>query len=595
MAPDQRRRTKTPDRRSHTHPNMFPASGYASYNSHNSSSSVPPLPPTQTPPRRPGSLLDLKTIHIIAQKLFVVRQRLSLHSGGNIPSPIELGIALRLYIERCDADRARKEQLRHQRRQRYPDQPHSRPQDPRRSHSFEETSSPPLIPSDAPPPRTLGRLLAISEAAYTVFDHNLLIRSLLKLGLPEPLATKPQAQMWAPGYILVHDIVNHALILSVRGSREAGDLLTNLSSDCEPFLGGFAHQGVVRSAHFLHESLRSILASELSRRRPRHGLVLVGHSLGAAAASALTMILRQSRPPRGESSWATARLTSARCYAFSPPPFLDRKLSHYSRSLPIVSIAYGLDVVPRLSAASVDRLLHKLAAYDFSPHVSSAVSRLVRSVTMPVLGTRDATALGRRAASLRVDANLLAGVSGTVAEVAGRVLEARSSTSARDASRSSGAISGGPPPNRMWGTALTAVLAATRMIGEGVESNASRFAERRQSASNSAGFSGQFGLSADDVDRLLDDGLTEMYLAGDVWHVDKQFVLPSSNSSRNDSARTDWPVPSLVRRDATYFSDIEASVWMISDHEPRFLGKDINRMMSSYSRKSRRSHNTPPR
>lgn len=593
MAPDQRRQSTMRDRRAYSQSNIVPVpmpGGNIPYDSYNSASRYPahPLP-------RVASLFDRKTIPMIAQKLSVVRQRLSLHSGGNIPSTVELGIALRLYIERCDADRLRKGQLRHQRRQIRPENNHHRPADPRRSYSFGEAPPPPLIPSDAPPPRTLGRLLAISEVAYTVFDYNLLIRSLSKLGLPEPIATKRQAQMWAPGYVLVHDIINHAIILSVRGSREAGDLLTNLSSDCEPFLGGFAHQGVVNSAHFLHKSLRSILAYELERRRPRHGLVLVGHSLGAAAASALTMILKYSRPPRGESSWATERLTTAKCYAFSPPPFLDRKLSQYSRSLPIVSIAYGLDVVPRLSAASVDRLLHKLAAYDFSPHVSSAVSRLVRSVTMPVLGQRDANALARRAASVRVDANLLAGVSGTVAEVAGRVLEARSSTTARDPSRSSGAVSGGPPPNRMWGTALTAVLAATRMIGAGVESNASRFAERRQSAASSAGFTGHFGLSADDVDRILDQGLPEMYLAGDIWHVDKAFVPPTSASARNDPNRPDWPIPSLVRRDATFFSDIEASACMISDHEPRFLGRDINRMMSTYSRKSRRSHHTPPR
>lgn len=565
------------------------------------SSSMPPTFPTAsaTPTAQPQPsnasrrltlLLEPTSIAAIARKLWTVRNRLSLHTGGNIPSAIELAIALRLYMERCDQERARlsmyhdarSRQRRNHHRSGSGGGQHSRTNS---SDSLKSNdSSPPMLPPDAPSPRMLGRLLAISDATYSVYDHALLIRSLAKIGLPAPLATKAQAQKWSPGYILVHDVVNHALILSVRGSRDAGDLLTNLSSDCERFLHGRAHQGVVNSARFLHDKLRPLLALELARRRPRHGLVLVGHSLGAAAASALTMLLRYAHPPRNEPSWATARLTTARCYAFSPPPFLDARLARRSRTLPIVSIAYGLDVVPRLSAASLDRLLHKLSAYDFSPHVSSAVSRIVRSVTMPVLGQRDADALARRAAGLKVNANVLAGVSGSLAHFAESALEARSSAPPRHPrrpTRSSASLGGANP---LWDTALNAMLTATKVIGHGVESNANRFAVRRQTAT---GLRETAGLSADEVDRILDEGLPEMYLAGDVWHVDRPFVRAHPNMQRGD-----WPMPSFVRRDPSFFADVEVSAWMIYDHDPRVLGNDLNRMIAQ-SRKLHTRHQRP--
>lgn len=560
------------------------------------------LSPIQTTGRRLSPLLDPAAVALIARQLWTVHNRLYKHTQGKLPSPFELTGALFLYKERSDAIRLEAAQ-----------------------HQLEQHESRLRRPRDAPSIRLLSRLLSISDATYCVSEHDLLVRALARLRLPPPVRTRAQAEKWKPGFVLVHDEVNSVLLLSIRGSREAGDLVTNLSSDCEPFLSGYAHQGVVNSARNLHAALRRVLARELMRRRPRHGLVIVGHSLGGAAGAALTMLLRGSPAPHDEPPAATMWLAAARCFSFSPPPFLCARLASRSRRMPIITVVYGLDVVPRLSAKSVDRLLQRVSAYDFSPHVSSAVGRFVRSVTTPVLGEREASSLAERAAAVRVDAGMLANVSGTLAQFADRALSSRASagvggiTGGFGAGAGAGAVGAerglddGAVAGGMWGTAFNAVLLATKMVGKEVEGNAVRFVERQQGKRRSLDGVGDAGrgmgdrsrglgdrgrggsrgrhdsrgsamrdgsrvrrsdeMTADEVDELLDDEPKDMLLAGEIWHVDRPFVDPTA---RVDVAKL--PVPCLVRRDANYFKDIEMSAWMLEDHDPRTIGTDLNRM-----------------
>lgn len=564
--------------------------------------------------RRLSPLLEPRAITAIAGKLWTVRNRLSLHTDGNVPSPVELGAALYLHMQHSDARRlAEAEEVTAAEARAASLRAASPTSSPSTGNREGGRRLPPRHPSDAPSVRLLSRLLAVSDATYWVRERSSLLAALARLGLPAPVAIRAQADKWAPGYVVVRDERYGALLLSVRGSRDVGDLLTNLSSDAEPFLAGTAHQGVVNSARNLHARLRPLLAQQLSHRpQLRHGLIVVGHSLGGAVAAALTMLLRYARPPSTESPSITSVLASARCYSFAPPPFLCEQLATRSKRLPIITVAYGLDVVPRLSPATIDRLLLALSAYDFSPHVSSAVSKLVRSVTMPVLGEREATSLAERAAGLRVDARVLANVSGTLADVANHALHARSSTASEDrAVRAGNGGSGGltAPSNSMWASAVNAMLFATRALGSEVHSNASRYAQRREQSS--AGVSRRRAASIDHIDDALSDHpprrrdshdnngrqnslnrnnnrhrhrerygshrnaeIPELYLAGDVWHIDRPFVVPTP-----DAPAGSWPVPSLVRRRAEYFQTIEVSAWMLYDHDTRVMGKDLIRML----------------
>lgn len=76
-------------------------------------------------------------------------------------------------------------------------------------------------------------------------------------------------------------------------------------------------------------------------------------------------------------------------------------------------------------SASVDQLLHRLLVYDFSPNTSSAVSKLVRSMTPPVLGKHDAKVLKSKAKYFKVNMNKTTQVRAKVADAAQKVSQER--------------------------------------------------------------------------------------------------------------------------------------------------------------------------
>ena len=76
-------------------------------------------------------------------------------------------------------------------------------------------------------------------------------------------------------------------------------------------------------------------------------LVVTGHSLGAGTAALLALMLKP-------------RVPGVRCWAFSPPGCtVSSALLAYTRSF-IVSVAAGKDVVPRASAAALNRLVDEM-------------------------------------------------------------------------------------------------------------------------------------------------------------------------------------------------------------------------------------------
>ena len=55
-----------------------------------------------------SSLLDTRALTGIAIQLLSARRRLSLRTGGELPTVGELAVALRMYLSHCDTERARR-------------------------------------------------------------------------------------------------------------------------------------------------------------------------------------------------------------------------------------------------------------------------------------------------------------------------------------------------------------------------------------------------------------------------------------------------------------------------------------------------------
>jgi hypothetical protein len=114
-----------------------------------------------------------------------------------------------------------------------------------------------------------------------------------------------QNSLYHPSFILIDDITNNTLVLSIRGSLNIHDIITDLT--CQHYLchthlfhtseykhlenieeDVVCHEGFLLSAQNLDILLREEIL-EFLKTRPTYSLVICGHSLGAGVASLLTI------------------------------------------------------------------------------------------------------------------------------------------------------------------------------------------------------------------------------------------------------------------------------------------------------------------
>ncbi|XP_063790533.1 diacylglycerol lipase-beta isoform X1 [Pseudophryne corroboree] len=155
-------------------------------------------------------------------------------------------------------------------------------------------------------------------------------------------------------FFVALDHKTEAILVAVRGTLSLEDVLTDLSADCENLhkdeVEGdcYSHKGITQTANYIYRRLiNDGILNQAFTIAPEYKLVIVGHSLGAGAASVLAIQLRNSFP-------------TLKCYAFSPPGgLLSKALADYSKSF-IVSIIVGKDLVPRLSLPNMEDLKSRI-------------------------------------------------------------------------------------------------------------------------------------------------------------------------------------------------------------------------------------------
>ena len=157
-----------------------------------------------------------------------------------------------------------------------------------------------------------------------------------------------------PKYLLYTDHSN--IVLAIRGTFSLKDAVLDAVAEEEEFLDGMAHKGILSGSRIILSQVVESIKSHLSQH-PDHGLVVTGHSLGAGTAELITLELLTSGllPPD----------TRVHCIALAPPPVFrsDHSLPHHISSAVDIFINNS-DCVPRLSLASLARLLSSIRAVD---------------------------------------------------------------------------------------------------------------------------------------------------------------------------------------------------------------------------------------
>uniref|UniRef100_A0A2C9UT48 Fungal lipase-type domain-containing protein n=1 Tax=Manihot esculenta TaxID=3983 RepID=A0A2C9UT48_MANES len=164
-----------------------------------------------------------------------------------------------------------------------------------------------------------------------------------------------------PGYYIGIDPRKKLIIFGIRGTHTVYDIITDIvsSSDGEVTFEGYStHFGTAEAARwFLTHEMGTI--RECLKKYEGFRLRLVGHSLGAAIASLLAIMLRKRSH---EELGFSPDIVSA--VGFATPPCVSRELAESCADF-VTTVVMQDDIVPRLSAASLARLRNEILQTDW--------------------------------------------------------------------------------------------------------------------------------------------------------------------------------------------------------------------------------------
>jgi hypothetical protein len=159
-----------------------------------------------------------------------------------------------------------------------------------------------------------------------------------------------------PVYLLATDHDTRTVYVIVRGSKTISDTITNCIALPAPFMGGYAHGGMVVCAKNLVDEIRPRLTMEMNAH-PTYQLKLMGHSLGGGVAVLCAFILREEFP-------------ALKCTAIAPPPLLTEHLADKSSAF-VETLIHGDDIVTRFSVRNTEELYKEIIEYPWISEMTS--------------------------------------------------------------------------------------------------------------------------------------------------------------------------------------------------------------------------------
>ncbi|GAM27611.1 hypothetical protein SAMD00019534_107870 [Acytostelium subglobosum LB1] len=163
------------------------------------------------------------------------------------------------------------------------------------------------------------------------------------------IVSKWFSSKYSPGHFIAIDHQTKSVVLSIRGTFNHLDVITDLVAKSSFYKGpkknwhpGYIHLGILLCAHKKLKETEELLVKAI-HCHPGYRLIVTGHSLGAGVASLFTFLFYDKHP-----------LIPLHCYSFGPPCILSYELATHEVVQSLVSsFAMNDDLVPRLSFNSL--------------------------------------------------------------------------------------------------------------------------------------------------------------------------------------------------------------------------------------------------
>ncbi|TNJ28174.1 Lipase class 3 family protein [Giardia muris] len=173
---------------------------------------------------------------------------------------------------------------------------------------------------------------------------------------------------YSPVWVLLRDVPNNRYVLVIRGTQSKGDILFDIDAyPCELLTGDiydpelnrgnsekfFVHMGIRAAGQQVFDALckcvdeyemiqEQLELGDIGLSNPKeYGLLITGHSLGAALACIVGSLLLLHRPNR----WTVNNL---KAIGYGPPAFANDSFSAWTTPW-LTNIVYDLDIFARLS------------------------------------------------------------------------------------------------------------------------------------------------------------------------------------------------------------------------------------------------------
>lgn len=135
------------------------------------------------------------------------------------------------------------------------------------------------------------------------------------------------------------------VLMVIRGTKSVADALTDALCDAVPYRDGHAHEYILKAGLYCYQRYQPLLMDALAHSgRPKLKLLLVGHSLGAGAASICGMELHERDH------------IDVEVIGFGCPALLSKELAEKCQDY-ITTVVNDNDVIPRTSAATITNIL----------------------------------------------------------------------------------------------------------------------------------------------------------------------------------------------------------------------------------------------